>query len=495
MAQIPASINSTLDRYGAREPPVDLSEVGVLEAAAHLRRGRFSARELLDACEARIAQVNGGKPSFYGAPDAINAWIRLYPELARRHADEADRRLRRESDAPLLCGIPLALKDVYAAAGLPLTASSRVLDGNVAESDSAAWARLRTAGTVLVGHTHTHEFAFGGTCDQVGNPWDLSRIPGGSSGGSAAAVAARMVPAATGTDTIGSVRLPAALCGVSGIKPTRGRVPLEGLVACAPSLDTAGSLARGVADCAAVLEAMLDGRQDVLAQAPPGAPTDLPLAPRPGTQPLRGVTIAITDRIDASALDHDTAAGWEAARKSVERLGARVVQRAAPRVKAAFEDVVLILGAEASAIHAPFADRRDGYRPGIRAALEMLDSAPPVAAYIAAQRRRDELAATWEEWMAENEIDLVLEPTVPMVAYPRGDGRDYTPHNPLGPFAFEWNMTGHPVVSLPVGLGTDTGLPVGVSLVARRGREDIAVQAGIDVQEHDLAPPVWPSAQ
>src|SRR5204862_1077141 len=133
----------------------------------------------------------------------------------------ADDRLAREGELPpLLCGVPLALKDLYGVAGLPLTASSRVLDGHLAAVDAAGWARLAARGMVLVGHTHTHEFAAGGTTDQVGNPWALDRSAGGSSGGSAAALAAGMVPAALGTDTLGSLRIPSALCGTSTIKAT-----------------------------------------------------------------------------------------------------------------------------------------------------------------------------------------------------------------------------------------------------------------------------------
>jgi aspartyl-tRNA(Asn)/glutamyl-tRNA(Gln) amidotransferase subunit A len=209
----------------------DPADLGVLEAARELRARRLSAGELLDAVLARIAARNGGEPTFDGAPDAVNAWARIYPEEAAATARAADARLSGEGDdAPLLCGVPIGVKDLYAVAGLPVTASSRMLEGNVAEEDCVAWARLRAAGMVLVGHTHTHEFAFGGTTDQVGNPWALDRSAGGSSGGSAAALAARMVPATTGTDTAGSLRIPAAMCGISSIKPTHGRVPIAGIV-------------------------------------------------------------------------------------------------------------------------------------------------------------------------------------------------------------------------------------------------------------------------
>src|SRR3954469_10002999 len=202
----------------ARTAPADL---GVLEAARELRARSLSAGELAAAVLARIEARNGGAPTFDGAPDAVNAWARVYAEEAEAMARAADERLAREGDgAPLLCGVPVALKDLYAVEGLPLTASSRMLEGNVATEDCVAWARLRAAGMVLVGHTHTHEFAFGGTTDQVGNPWDVARSAGGSSGGSGAALAARMVPAATGTDTAGSLRIPAAMSRTSAVKPT-----------------------------------------------------------------------------------------------------------------------------------------------------------------------------------------------------------------------------------------------------------------------------------
>src|SRR3954452_452046 len=189
------------------DAPTDSADLGVLAAATELRARPRSPAELVEAVLARIEPRNGGPPSFDGAADAVNAWARVYPDEARAAARAADERLAREGDAaPLLCSVPVGVKDLYAVAWLPVTASSRMLEGNVAGEDSVVWARLRAAGMVRVGHTHTHEFAFGGTTDQVGTPWDLARSAGGSSGGSAAALAARMVPVATGTDTAGSVR-------------------------------------------------------------------------------------------------------------------------------------------------------------------------------------------------------------------------------------------------------------------------------------------------
>ena len=187
----------------------DPADLGVLEAAELLSSGRLSSVELTEACLKRIEQRNGGPPSADGAPDAINAWARLYPDLAREQAADADRRRASEGEAtPLLCGVPIGVKDLYGVAGLPVTASSRMLEDNVAGADCTVWERLREHGMVLLGHTHTHEFAAGGTTDQVGNPHSLRLIAGGSSGGSAAALAARMTPAALGSDTCGSLRIP-----------------------------------------------------------------------------------------------------------------------------------------------------------------------------------------------------------------------------------------------------------------------------------------------
>ncbi|MBA3262014.1 MAG: amidase, partial [Thermoleophilaceae bacterium] len=273
--------------------------MGLVEAAALLHARQLSAVELARACLERIEVRNGGLLSFDGAPKAINAWVRLYPEVALRHAHAADRRLASGRRAPLLCGIPLGLKDLYAVRGLPLTASSRVLEGNVASESSAVWARLRAAGMVLLGHTHTHEFGAGPTTDQVGNPWRPARSAGGSSGGSAAALATRMVPAATGTDTGGSLRFPASFCGLSTIKPTYGLVPPAGLIPVASSIDHAGPMARTVADCAALLQTM-------------GAGAWLPrlaTGPRTGLRPLAGLTVAVTDRLPDAAMQADAADG------------------------------------------------------------------------------------------------------------------------------------------------------------------------------------------
>jgi aspartyl-tRNA(Asn)/glutamyl-tRNA(Gln) amidotransferase subunit A len=474
----------------------DPADLGVLEAAAALRARRVSARELLDAVLARIAERNGGEPTFDGAPDAVNAWARIYPGEAATMAHAADERRAREGDdAPLLCGVPIGVKDLYAVAGLPVTASSRMLEGNVATEDCVAWARLRAAGMVLVGHTHTHEFAFGGTTDQVGNPWALERSAGGSSGGSAAALAARMVPATTGTDTAGSVRIPAAMCGISSIKPTHGRVPIRGIVPLAETLDHAGPMARSVADCGALLDAMAAGGAETSALMPPPAPLPpMPLAATPGARPFAGRTIAVLGDPPRMTLDPDVAEGLEGAAAACERLGARVI-RAERSVEVSLRAWALVASVDFWSFHEQFDGREAEYREFLRPIVAAVRSAGPAAAYARIQSQRTTLAGAWEDWMASAGVDLLLEATIPTPAPPRTLG--YAPELPNPDphilLTYPWNMTGFPVAALPAGVGARSGLPVGVSFIGRRGGEADVAQAGIDLQEHALAPPVAPA--
>jgi len=472
---------------------VELAGLGVAEAAALLRSRALSARELLAVCEQAIAARNGGPPSFDGAPAAVNAWVRLYPELAVAQADAADARLARErEDAPALCGIPIGLKDLYGVAGLPLTASSRVLEGHFADADAIAWARLAAEGMVLVGHTHTHEFAAGGTTDQVANPHALASSPGGSSGGSAAALAAGMVPAALGTDTAGSLRIPAALCGVTSLKPTHGRVPIDGILPLAASLDHAGPMARSAADCALLLAALAGGGAQSTPLMPPPAPLGpLPTAPRAGARPLEGLRVALSDRTRGVALDDDVGDGLELARRALERLGARIVEHPAP-AQTWMGDLSTILFSEVAAHHARYADRAERYRTSIREFVELAAGFRDAAGYIAAQESRARLTAAWEGWFDQHRADVLLEPTVPLTARARGEGYDSGrlggEADPLIALTAAWNMTGFPALALPAALGSRSGMPVGVSLVAPRGREAALLAVAIDLQARALPP-------
>jgi aspartyl-tRNA(Asn)/glutamyl-tRNA(Gln) amidotransferase subunit A len=446
----------------------DPADLGVREAAELLGERRLAASELVEACLRRIRERDGTH-SHDGDPASLNAWIRVYEADARAAAAAADTRLsaagvERDGPAPALCGVPLGLKDLYAVAGKPLTASSRVL-ADLPERDCDVWARLSEAGMVLLGHVHTHEFAVGGTTDQTGNPWSLDHSPGGSSGGSAAALAARTVPAATGTDTAGSLRIPSALCGTSTIKPTRERVSMRGVVPLAVTLDHAGPMARSLDDCGLLLAALAGAGRSAAS--------------------LRGARLAVSPRLGLVDLDPDVAAGFDAALEACRRLGAGIVEPSpvtAPLDVA--EDYLNVLCAELLAYHRRFDDLRARYRPSIREWVEQGEQrATSAEAYVAAQMRRSEVAAAWSDWFAAERITALVEPTVPVVAPLRGDGYEHAGTDvALISLTHYWDWTGFPAVALPAGVGSRSGLPVSVSLVGPAGADWELLALGVELQ-------------
>jgi Asp-tRNA(Asn)/Glu-tRNA(Gln) amidotransferase A subunit family amidase len=343
----------------------------VLEAASLLQAGLLSSREITEACQARIAARNG-PVTFDGSPTTVNAWIRLYPDLAQELAAAADallaRARRTRTEAPLLCGVPVGLKDLYAVKGLPLTASSHVLDGNIAPGDSTVWALLKAQGMVLVGHAHTHEFAFGLMTPQCGNPWNLAKSVGGSSGGSAAALAARMVPAATGTDTGGSLRSPPSATGVSALKPTFGLISAHGVIPIGWSIDHAGPMARSAGDLGLLLSALAGpDPADNASLASPSRPQVYPTLPRPGATPLGSVRIGVPDGA-AGGLPAPLATLFARAQAELRALGATIVPFTEPD-KSSVEFTLDDLGAsgvEAGIYHRQFAAKSASYGAGAR---------------------------------------------------------------------------------------------------------------------------------
>lgn len=432
------------------------ADLGVLEAVARLADRSLSSAELVDSCLRRIADRDGAH-SADGDPGSVNAWVRVYEEDAREQAARADER-RARGDASPLGGVPIGLKDLYAVAGKPLTASSHVL-GGVPARDCEVWARLCAEGMVLLGHLHTHEFAAGGTTDQVGNPWALDRSAGGSSGGSAAALASRTTPAATGTDTAGSLRIPSAMCGTSTIKPTRGLVPMRGIVPLCPTLDHAGPMARTVLDCEPLLQVMAGVR----------APEE--------RAPLRRV--AVSPRI--GDLDPDVAEGFE---RSVVLLP--VVSRPPPAADLDLgAEIIDIFCAEMLPYHRRFDDRRELYRQSTRDFLEHGERrALSAEEYVDWQSRRSELTAVWVDWFAEHRIDAIVEPTVPLVARERGHGYDraFADYAEIS-LTHYWDWTGFPAVALPAGTGSRSGLPVSVSLIGTPGADWSLLDWGAALQE------------
>ena len=461
----------------------DLARLGVVELSGVLQRREASASEVAAILLERIRNVDGTH-SHEGDPGSINAWVRVYEEDALAAAARADERLseagvRRDGPAPALTGVPIGLKDLYAVAGKPVTASSTLLH-DVATEDCDPWRRLSEAGMVLLGHLHTHEFAAGGTTDQVGSPWALDRSAGGSSGGSGAALAARMTPAATGTDTAGSLRIPSACCGTSTIKPTNAMVSLAGVVPLSWSLDHAGPMARTLADCAVLLEAMAgpDRRRAESALHASWVETGGPTS-------LEGSRVAVSPRLGSVDLDPDVAAGFERALEECRRLGATMVEPPSPGLPDAVgQDFVDVLTTEMLVYHRRFDAARDAYRPSLREWVETGERrAMSGEEYVAAQERRKEATGAWSAWLAEHRVDALLEPTIPVVAPLRGEGYDHAGTDyALISLTHLWDWTGLPVAAIPSGVGGKTGLPVGVSLVGPAGTDGRLLALGVALQ-------------
>jgi aspartyl-tRNA(Asn)/glutamyl-tRNA(Gln) amidotransferase subunit A len=320
---------------------------------------------------------------------------------------------------------------------------------------------------VLLGHVHTHEFAAGGTTDQVGNPWSLELSAGGSSAGSSAALAARMVPTATGTDTAGSVRIPSAMAGTSALKPTRGRLPLRGIVPLSPSLDHPGPMARTVRDCEPLFAAM----------AGANAPSE--------RRPLR--RIAVSPRI--GNLDPDVALNFDAV------LAALDAERIDPAPPAAPLDLGYEFADLVCTDMLPYHRQTDLAlcRPFLRDFIDYGEQrAMTGEEYVALQSRRAGHTASWCDWFAEHRIDAIVEPTVPIVARVRGNGYEkaFTDYKEIS-LTHYWDWTGLPAVVMPSGVGARSGLPTSVSLIGAPDSEWELLAWGIALQDElgEVSPP------
>ncbi len=459
---------------------MEASRLTIHEAQAALRRGDLTAAALVDAYLARIATLD----------PALRAFLTVTGEAARAQAAAVDERRRRGEPLRPLDGIPLAIKDVFCTRGVRTTCGSRILGDFVPPYDATVMVRLAGAGAILLGKTNMDEFAMGSSTENSGffptrNPWALDRVPGGSSGGSAAAVAADLAAGALGTDTGGSVRQPAALCGVVGLRPTYGRVSRYGLIAFASSLDQAGPLAKDVRDAAILLEAIA-GHD----------PMDSTSADRPVPdyqaalgEPVRGLTLGIPDEYFVAGLDPDVEAAVRAAIDVLARLGARTRRVSLPHTDYGVAAYYLIAPAEASSNLA----RYDGVKYGHRAAgardlaamtartraegfgaevkrrvmlgTYALSAGYYDAYYAKAQRIRTLIRRDFEQ--AFGEVDLIVAPTAPTPAFKLGEKTE----DPLAMylndvFTIPQPLAGVPALSVPCGFSTD-GLPVGLQLIGK----------------------------
>ncbi|WP_037914424.1 Asp-tRNA(Asn)/Glu-tRNA(Gln) amidotransferase GatCAB subunit A [Actinacidiphila yeochonensis] len=441
-------------------------ELSLTDAARAVRARELSPVDLAASVLDRIAAVDG----------RLGAYVAVAADRARSAAAQAEREISKGGPRGPLHGIPMALKDLIDAEGMPTTASSDVRAGHVADRDSRVTARLAAAGAVLLGKTHTHEFAYGLTTPQTRNAWDHSRVAGGSSGGSAVAVAAGGATFALGTDTGGSIRVPAALNGVVGLKPTYGLVPRTGVTSLSWSLDHVGPITRTVRDAALVLAATAGHDPDDPASVP-GPRTDYL-----ESGDLSGVRVGVprTYYFDRVATDVE-----EAVRRAIGRLaelGAELVDVDIPMTRYIQAVQWGLMVPEATAYHErSLRDSADLYAPDVRILLEAgeLTSAGD---YLRAQRARTLMRDAWARMF--DGIDVLAAPTVPMTAAAAdqeavewADGTTESVSDAYVRLSAPANITGVPALTLPVGRDRN-GLPIGMQLMARPFRDATVLRVG-----------------
>ncbi|MGW7519703.1 amidase [Streptomyces sp. NPDC054796] len=448
-------------------------ELSLTEASRALRARELSPVELTASVLDRIGAVE----------ERLGAYVTVAADAARAAAARAEREIARGGPRGPLHGIPMGLKDLIDAEGLPTTASSDVRAGHVAERDSAVAERLAAAGAVLLGKTHTHEFAYGLTTPQTRNAWDHSRVAGGSSGGSAVAVAAGGATFAMGTDTGGSIRVPAALNGVVGLKPTYGLVPRSGVTSLSWSLDHVGPLTRTVEDAALVLAAT--------AGHDPRDPASVVRAPSVdladgdglgGLDDLKGLRVGVPRNHYFERVAPEVE---EAVRRAIGRLaelGATLVDVEIPMARYVQAVQWGLMVPEATAYHErSLRAAADLYAPDVRILLEAgeLTSAGD---YLRAQRARTMMRDAWARMF--DGIDVLAAPTVPMTAAAAGqetvewpDGTTEAVSDSYVRLSAPANITGVPSLTLPVGHDR-AGLPIGMQLMARAFHDTTALRVG-----------------
>ena len=472
----------------------DLADLTLSEASSGLQAGEMTAVELLEAVHRRATMTEAH----------LHAYLNIDREGAARAAVAADSALEKGADVSELTGIPVALKDNLVTRGLETTCSSKILAGYLPPYDATVVSRLREVGSVIVGKTNLDEFAMGSSTENSAygtsrNPWDPDRVPGGSSGGSAAAVAAGSALAALGSDTGGSVRQPAALCGIVGMKPTYGLVSRYGLIAFASSLDQIGPLTRTVPDSVTVLEAIA-GHDAADSTSHPGALPDF----RGGLERgIAGLRIGVVSELIGEGIDPQVQDAVTRMVRSLESEGAKVTELSLPSFEYALSAYYLIAPAECSANLARF----DGVRYGLRRRGETVEEmmantraegfGPEVtrrillgtyalsagyydAFYGQAQRVRTLILNDFMS--AYSQVDVLVSPTSPTTAFEIGARAT----DPLAMYMSDVctipsNLSGHPAISVPISLD-DAGLPIGFQVMAPALGEDVLFQVAAEVE-------------
>ena len=454
---------------------MNLTSLSLTELRHRLRQGQTTSVEATEAALQRIIEHDND----------LHSYLTVSDELALEQAQKADVQRANGEESPLL-GVPVAVKDIICTKGLETTAGSKILEGYVPPYDAFVVRQLKDAGAIILGKTNTDEFAMGSSTENSAytttrNPWDLDRVPGGSSGGSAAAVAAGMAFGALGTDTGGSVRQPASFCGVVGLRPTYGRVSRRGVIAYASSLDQVGTFGRTVADCAAMFQAIAgyDAQDSTSVDVP------VPDFEAALTGDVRGLRVGIPREYFVEGLDEEVEAAVRAAIDQLAGLGAEVTEISLPHIRYALPAYYLIAPAEASANLA----RYDGVRYGPRVqGQDMIDTVKKTRALFGAETKRRIMLGTYalstgyfeayygkalkartliknDFLQAFEEVDVIAAPTSPTTAFRVGE----RVADPLSMYLSDVltvpvNLSAGCALSVPCGFDAK-GLPVGLQLI------------------------------
>ena len=454
----------------------------IAEISRDLKAGKYSSEELTRTYLERIDKHN----------KQLNCFVTVTPEIALEQARAADKKLKSGGGGPLT-GVPMAHKDIFCTLGVKTSCGSRMLDNFIAPYNATVVERLSAAGMVMLGKTNMDEFAMGSSNETsyygpVRNPWDTKAVPGGSSGGSAAAVAARLVPATTGTDTGGSIRQPASLCGITGIKPTYGRVSRYGMIAFASSLDQAGPMTQTAEDAAMMLTAMagFDGRDSTsVEQAVPDYTADL-------NQPLKGLRIGVPKEFISEGLSADVANVVAAAIAEYKKLGAEVIEISLPNSSLSVPTYYVVAPAECSSNLSRFDGVRFGYRceqprdledlykrsrgEGFGAEVKrrimigtyVLSAGYYDAYYLKAQKLRHLISDDFHK--AFEQVDVIMGPTSPTAGFNIGEKADDPVTMYLSDiYTIAVNLAGLPGMSIPAGFAGDK--PVGLQIIGNYFQE------------------------
>ncbi|WP_019355979.1 Asp-tRNA(Asn)/Glu-tRNA(Gln) amidotransferase subunit GatA [Streptomyces sp. AA1529] len=475
--------------------PEELITLTAAELAARIASGEVTAVEATEAHLARIGAVD----------EKVNAFLHVDREGALAQAREVDAKRERGEELGPLAGVPLALKDLFTTEGVPTTAGSRILEGWIPPYDATVTRRLKDADVVILGKTNMDEFAMGSSTESsaygpTANPWDLTRIPGGSGGGSAASLAAHMAPLAIGTDTGGSIRQPAAVTGTVGVKPTYGGVSRYGMIAFSSSLDQGGPCARTVLD-AALLHSVIAGHDErdstSIAQPVP----DIVAAARDGS--ASGMRVGVVKEFRGEGYQDGVMQRFDESVELLRELGAEIVELSCPSFTKALAAYYLIAPSECSSNLARFDAMRYGLRSGddgshsaeevtaltreagfgdevkrrVMLGTYALSSGYYDAYYGSAQKVRTLITRDFEK--AFEQVDVVVSPTSPTTAWPIGERVD----DPMAMYLADVctlpsNLAGNSAMSIPCGLAPEDGLPVGLQIIAPAMADDRLYRVG-----------------